>query len=591
MRPRLPYILAFVLLAAGSAPVPKAAGEVHFALEVELASGPADALVLLAERADLSAAASLPSKEARGRFVYRRLSETAARTQVPVLAELAARGVEAEPFWIVNAVRARLDRTLAEALARRSDVASVVPVSRLRRARPPAGPRDASSGARAIEWNVNRLRAPEVWAAGVTGEGVTVAALDTGVQWDHPALIDHYRGWDGATVDHDYAWWDAVHATADSCGPDTPGPCDVHGHGTHVTGTMCGDDGGANRIGVAPGAEWIHCRIWEPALASDLTYALECLQWMLAPTERDGTNPDPARAPHVLSNSWICEPSEGCVDVNVLRAAVDALRAAGIVVVAGAGNDGPACATIRYPPGMYETVVTVGATDILDDVTPFSSRGPVTIDGSGRLEPDVMAPGLDVRSSFLHDTYFVWAGTSMATPHVAGVVALVIAANPAIAGHVEDIERILVDSTVPLPVAQTCGGIPGSEIPNPVSGHGRIDAWEAYSRAIAWPTAVGEGLGEGAAGVRLHEPWPNPAALPVTVRFETGRELPVRLDVVGVTGRRVRRLVPGGILRAGTHERVWDGRDADGRPVAAGTYFLHLKAGGVRETRRVTIAR
>jgi hypothetical protein len=468
-------------------------------------------------------------------------------------------------------------------------VARIGPVPRLLRAPPPAEPADATAARRAVEWNVSKVRAPEVWAQGVTGQGVTVAALDSGVQWDHPALIDHYRGWDGASVDHDYAWWDAVHATTDSCGPDSPGPCDVHGHGTHITGTMCGDDGGANRIGIAPGAEWIHCRIWEPALATDITYALECMQWMLAPTARDGSNPDPGRAPHVLSNSWICEPHEGCPDPDALRPAVDALRAAGIVVVAGAGNDGPACGTIRYPPGMYETVVTVGATDVNDAITAFSSRGPVTADGSNRLEPDVVAPGLDVRSSFLHDTYFVWAGTSMATPHVAGLVALVISANPAIAGHVQDIERIVRDSAVPLTSTQTCGGVPGSQIPNPVSGWGRIDAWEAYLRAIEWPTAAPE-ITAPPAGSRLREPIPNPASGAVTLRFEILRAQAVTLDVVDVAGRLVRSL-ESGRLAAGAHERVWDGRTRDSRRVAAGTYFVHFRARETRETRRVTVAR
>jgi subtilisin family serine protease len=180
----------------------------------------------------------------------------------------------------------------------------------------------------------------------------------------------------------------------------------------------------------------------------------------------------------------------------------------------------------------------------------------------------------------------------MATPHVAGVVALIISANPALAGHVEDIEGILLDSAVPLTAAQTCGGIPGSQVPNPVYGRGRLDAFAAYELAVQWPTgAPGAAAGDGAAGLHVHDPSPNPASGAVTLRFEIARARSVTVDVIDVTGRRVQRLGPEGVLAAGSHERVWDGRAADGRRVASGTYFLHVHAGAERRTHRVTIAR
>ena len=235
-----------------------------------------------------------------------------------------------------------------------------------------------------------------------------------------------------------------------------------------------GDDGGVNRIGVAPGARWIGCRNMDQGVGTPATYA-ECFQWFVAPTDLEGANPDPALAPDVMNNSWACPPSEGCSPL-VLQTVVENTVAAGIVVVVSAGNSGSDCFTVDDPPAIYAASLTVGATTSLDGIASFSSRGPVTVDGSGRRKPDACAPGVLVRSSYPVNTYATMSGTSMAAPHVAGLVALILEARPDFRGDVEEIRSLVELSAVPLTSSQDCGGISGLDVPNNTFGHGRVDA-------------------------------------------------------------------------------------------------------------------
>ena len=475
--------LGGVVLAASGAPAASASGPAWRAkvdpwvLDTVQAGGKGEFLVVLAEQANLSGAERRAAKVEKGRFVVERLREVAARTQPSVLADLAAHGAFAQPYWVVNVIWARGDLKTVQAIAGRTDVARIdanpwvaahLPV--------PGAISDRSSAlAAGIEPNVAHVGAPGFWAAGFTGQGAVVAGADTGVEWDHAALKAHYRGWNGSVASHDHNWHDAVHVAGSSCGADSPFPCDDHGHGTHTVGTMVGDDGGANQIGLAPGAKWIGCRNMNQGNGTPATYT-ECFQFFLAPTDLAGANPDPALAPDVINNSWTCPPSEGCTDPNVLRMVVETVRAAGIAVVAAAGNGGPSCSTIDAPPAIYDAAISVAATDISDVVIWFSSRGPVTADGSGRLKPDLAAPGLSVRSSVRGSDYTTMSGTSMAGPHVAGMVALLVSAAPCLAGDVDGIEAYLKQTAVPRTDNQTCGGFPGSQVPNPVYGYGALRA-------------------------------------------------------------------------------------------------------------------
>ena len=245
-------------------------------------------------------------------------------------------------------------------------------------------------------------------------------------------------------------------------------------------GTMVGDDGVGNQIGMAPAARWIGCRNMNEGLGSPASYA-ECYQWFIAPTDLGDNHPDPTKAPDVINNSWGCTPTEGCTEPEILRQVVQNVRAAGILTVHSAGNEGPACSTVREPAGIYEESFSIGATDADDKIAYFSSRGPVTVDGSQRLKPNVTAPGVDIRSSVPGGGYEDgWSGTSMAAPHVAGLVALLLSAQPVLKGQVDTLETLIESTAITLTTAQNCGGVAGHAIPNNTYGWGRVDALAAY---------------------------------------------------------------------------------------------------------------
>ena len=415
--------------------------------------------------------------------------DQAERSQSGLRAELDAAGIAWKSFWLVDALAVRLDASQLSWLTARADVAHVFHDAAQRRLDPPLPVEATPRAPTAVEWGVARIRAPEVWAAGITGEGAVIAGQDTGVRWDHDALIRQYRGWNGASASHDYNWHDAIHELigggSNSCGLSSPVPCDDNNHGTHTVGTVVGDDGGTNQIGVAPDAKWIACRNMEAGDGRPTTYA-ECFQWFVAPTDLAGQNPRPDLAPDVINNSWGCPASELCTDPAILQEVVQNVRDAGIVVVVSAGNSGSqfpsGCGTVSTPAAIYDAAFTVGSTTSLEAMSDFSSRGPSPHVLTTTIKPNVVAPGTSIRSAIRTGTgnYGSSSGTSMAGPHVAGAVALLISANPRLRGDVDRIEQILSDTAVPLTFTQTCGGVAPTTWPNYVAGHGRIDVWAAF---------------------------------------------------------------------------------------------------------------
>jgi subtilisin family serine protease len=231
---------------------------------------------------------------------------------------------------------------------------------------------------------------------------------------------------------------------------------------------------------------------------------LECFQFFLAPFPVNGTpaQGDPGKAPDITTNSWTCPPSEGC-EPNTLKAAVEAQRAAGIMTIVAAGNNGAACSTVVDPPAIYDASYSVGAISALNGlIASFSSRGPVTIDGSNRIKPDIAAPGVGVRSSVKNGGYSAFNGTSMATPHVAGATALLWSAYPDLRGQIEVSENILNESAIRVELSD-CSS---NGLPNNVFGFGKLDIKAAFDLAATglFPTSQAFGVrgGSGRVDVR-----------------------------------------------------------------------------------------
>ncbi|MEU4336819.1 S8 family serine peptidase [Micromonospora lupini] len=426
-------------------------------------------LVVLREQADLSGipagAPGQAGRDARAAEVYRRLVTTAERSQTDLRRTARRLRLDPVPYYLVNAVEVDGGPAVRAWLARRPEVARVLVSQRLRPLPAPAGQnRGTAPAPTGPEWNIRQLGADRVWSQlGVTGRGIVVGSSDSGVDGGHPALRAGFRGGDDSWYDP----WDGTRA-----------PNDQGGHGTHTVGSAVGRDG----IGVAPDAQWVGCVNLDRNLGSPGHY-LDCLQFMLAPFPTGGdpfTDGRPERAPQVLTNSWGCPAIEGC-DREALLPATTALDAAGIFVVAAAGNTGPWCASIDDPPAPYANVLTVGAVDAQRRVAEFSSRGPVP---GGTGKPDVLAPGVGVVSAMPGGGYAALDGTSMATPQVAGVVALMWSANPALVGDLTRTRQILRDTATPAEPTyrsdnptDACGG------PANVTGAGQVDAYAAVRAA------------------------------------------------------------------------------------------------------------
>ncbi|GAA4508122.1 S8 family serine peptidase [Nonomuraea ferruginea] len=410
--------------------------------------------VRMKDDADLSGARRATGKQDKAERVYEAKTEKADASQAGLRKLLDQHRAEYTPFWIVNAVKVTAGSKLAAEIAGLPEVERIEPVRTLTLPKPE--PAKAEARVNAVEWNIDRVNAPRVWEElGNRGEGIVVANIDTGVQFDHPDLRDAYRGRNpDGTVTHDYNWFDP----AGVC--PTAVPCDNNGHGTHTMGTMVG----ANGIGMAPGARWIAAKGCEVNTCTDASL-LASGQWVLAPTDANGENPRPDLAPDIVNNSWGGDGFDPWY-----KETVEAWVAAGIFPAFSNGNEGPSCQS-SGSPGQYEISYSAGGFDVNNALYVNSSKG---AGENGEIKPNIAAPAVSVRSS-VPGGYAAGTGTSMASPHVAATVALMWSASPGLHGDIAA-TRPLLDSTA-VDVADTsCGGTAAD---NNVWGEGRLDAYAA----------------------------------------------------------------------------------------------------------------
>ncbi len=460
--------------------------EVEPGLRVRLMAGQtAGYLIYFREKPDLSTAYTMEWIE-RGRFVASALQQAAERSQAEVRAYLDAQGVAYRAFWVENVISVESSKH-----ATFSGLMDFTEISALRQHRTlrPIEPEHVTTltAAHGVELNIAHVQADQAWAMGYDGAGMVVANIDTGVRYTHEALVGHYRGNQGnGTFDHNYNWWDPYDDYLTEPGDD-------NGHGTHTMGTMVGDDGGSNRIGIAPGARWMACRGCAYGSCEDVTI-LECAQFFTAPWDlnRAGANPD--LRPNAVNNSWgDCSQSYD----PWFQGAVDAWLAAGIYPVFAAGNasnceyDSPPGLRTVSSPARYGNVTAVGSTGRDDgQYAPHSNWGPTddpdTVNpkaGWEKMKPQVLAPGVSVRSAYISDdsSYARGSGTSMSAPHVTGLIALMWQAAPCLVGDYAATETLIEETAAPIPYDDATGN--GEHTPNYAAGWGEINALAAVQSA------------------------------------------------------------------------------------------------------------
>lgn len=328
-------------------------------------------------------------------------------------AESAGIPMKVRPLWVTNSmvielpahsVRYLQNFPEIQALIANRNLATLRPLERAQVSAAVQNEQTYTHGLRSLQIPELRAKYPQL-----TGRGVNVGVIDSGIDAHHPDLA-------GKVVAFRDFW--VVPRQA---------PYDDGGHGTHVAGTIAGGNASGVQIGVAPEAKLTVAKIFGPTGGATISAILQAMDWMADPDGDPNTNDAPA----LVSNSWGGGFTYGDIDPinDVLCRAVDNWVKLGILPVFAAGNAGPSATTVGLP-GACPSSFTVGATDINHSVAVFSSRGPALWKSGSVIKPDISAPGVDVRSAVPGGTYRVWSGTSMATPHVAGLAALIYQAYP-----------------------------------------------------------------------------------------------------------------------------------------------------------------
>ena len=401
--------------------------------------------VVMRTQAQLPTGSGLTVRERRLAVV--RALKSAVSGQRDLLALLAVRKRQGlvssyRSFWVTNAVEVVAAAGVVDEIAARADVAAVRPDTIVAAPPAPTGA-GATADGMSVEPNIELTNAPQLWTRGVTGQGIVVASLDTGVDKTHADLASRWRGGSNS-------WYDpnGEHPTT---------PTDVSGHGTWVTGVMVGGDAGGSAIGMAPGAQWIAAKIFNDRGTTTTTKIHAAFQWLLDPDHNAATDD----APDVVNSSWTMS---GSCNLE-FEPDIQSVRAAAILPVFAAGNAGPMSGSASSPadnPGAL-SVGDVDNTSLIDD---GSSRGPSAC--SPAPFPDVVAPGVGIRTSDLYGLYTAQTGTSLAAPHVSGALALMLSGTPGAAAANADAA-----------VEATAADL-GDTGPDDVYGFGRIDAAAGY---------------------------------------------------------------------------------------------------------------
>jgi serine protease AprX len=444
MRGRAPLAVAAVVLLTllsvvghAGARTPLATGLDPVLVDVLAATPPGQDVAVVATLRD-PADRPLPRGQVTARTaVVHSLRTRAARTQAALLGMLTRDGASAvTPLWIRDQVAFRASAGVVRRVAARPDVELVaLDEAPITPGTVPAAATAATS-ATPVGWGVSAVGAPNVWAT-TTGAGAVVADLDTGVDVTAPDLAATYRGGAGS-------WFDPYnqHAT----------PTDVNGHGTWTTSIMTGGSNTGTAVGVAPGAHWIAARVFDDSGRATTSAIHAAFQWALT------------AAPQVVNASWT---STSTTCSTEFEADLAALRAVGTLTVVAAGNSGPAAGSGTAPATLPEAVA-VGSVDQSSVVDPSSSRGPAPCAGRTTF-PDLVAPGVAVPVTDLGGYPFTASGTSMAAPHVAGVLALLAAAHPGLSADAQE-QALLGGARDVYP--------PG---PDSASGAGEVDAAQSMS--------------------------------------------------------------------------------------------------------------
>jgi len=483
--------LLLLLLTAGTAHAGVVTPELQQRLSASAPDEDVRVIITLADRPDMTQYRD-PDRARRRSGLVRDLKQKADQTQAQIRARLLSGGAKGvRQLWLSNSLAATVPAGLVDELARhpgvhsvRSDAVVLAPI-------PAAAPTGVPG------WNLRAIGAAGVaglWEQGLTGQGIVVATMDTGVDVDHPALGPNWRGGTNS-------WFDVHGDCLLFLGSE---PCDFQGHGTQTMGLIVAGEAGGQAIGVAPGAQWIAVKLFDAFGGALLSHVHQGFQWLLDP---DG-DPNTDDAPDVVNNSWGLPDTVGACDLE-FQPDIAALRAAGIAVVFSAGNDGPASFSSLSPannPGS----IAVGAVDETGTIYEFSSRGPSACPPLASF-PTVVAPGVDVMTTdlsfggILTDPVLV-TGTSFSAPHVAGGIALLKSGAPN--ATLPALESAIVDT------ARHPGG-PG--VVDDVYGAGLIQLVAAYERLQRTATDMVEIIRVRWEGHKLHVRAASSAAPDVTL--------------------------------------------------------------------------